>query len=157
MLDTSSDDAMRRMGELPFEQRWQFGREFMQRRMAKAAEDYFKMSAGQRREYLKKQIEEMEKRRREWEARRNEEQGAGQGNGQGQGQGNGQGQGQGQGQGNGGRGPGGRNASPEQRSQMANRRLDNSTPQQRAQQAAFAQDMRAARAAAGLPLGRGGR
>jgi uncharacterized membrane protein YgcG len=161
LLKSASDDAFQRLGELPFDQRrGNLFRDLWERRTQKHAEEYYKLPPDKRRDYLDKQIAEMEKWRKEREARRNQD---GPGGGQGQGPGpGGQGPGGGGGGGgNGGRGGwgGGRNASPEQRSQMANGRLDRSDPSQRAQMAGYMGDLLARRAQLGLPVsyGRTGR
>ena len=123
------DDAFRRMGELPWSQRRPelFG-DMMERRLAKRAEEYYRLPPEKRPGYLDRQIEEMEKRRREMEARRNQD-----------GQGGGPGQWPGQGQ-----GPGGQGSKrwPERwgrRSRRSRRR-----PQSRAPEPALPNDERAA-------------
>ena len=129
LVNAPPDNAMQRWGELPFGQRRELGPQLMGNRMRKAAEEYYRLPPDKRSDYLDKQIAEQERRRREWEARRNQDGQAG-GPGQGgQGQG-GPGQG-GQGQGGQGQGGRGRNASPEQRSLAANRALDRGSPSQR--------------------------
>jgi hypothetical protein len=126
-----------------------------ERMMNKRVKDFFAAPPNQRQGILDKQINDDEKRRKEREARR--AQGGGPGgnpagpnpNGPGPSQ---AGSGQAANGPNAGRQPGGgRNANPETQSANRNRRLDNSSPEQRAQQAAYNAALQKRRIERGLP------
>jgi hypothetical protein len=139
-------DRMRReTAQLSDAQRRQVGehmRDNMQRRMEKQIDDYFALPPQKRTAYLDKQIQDEEKRRKEREARRAQDAGNRSRNPQ-----NGQGQSANAG--------GGRNANPNARSEGRNRRLDGTSPDQRAKQAAYRAAMQQRRIALGLPPGPG--
>lgn len=160
-------------------------REQMERRMDEHLDEYFALPPNKRKEYLDKQIKEMEQRRKEWEARRAQQGNQNSGRGAGQGGRGGPGPmgfppdggpppfGPPPGQNAQGPAPGGaaqpaspgprgpRNLSPEARLQRRNQRLDRTTPAQRAKRAEFMAAMQKRRAELGLPAfpmgGRGGR
>lgn len=139
------------------DERWAEGERHMDKRIA----DYFAAPPEKRKAMLDKEIQDGEKRRKEHEARRQQ---GGQGGPGGQGPnqpgrnpnggpnppqaGSGPG---GQGGNAGGQSGRGRNASPEAQSANRNRRLDNSSPTQRAQRAAYFADMQKRRMELGLP------
>ncbi|MCG2682382.1 MAG: hypothetical protein L6306_02070 [Planctomycetales bacterium] len=128
-------------------------REQMARRMEKTIDGYFSLPPDQRKPYLDKQIEEGEKRREEWEKRRREREANRGPSGQGPnrpGAGPTQG-GRGPADANRGRPGGSRNSTPEQRAQRRNRRLDHTTPEQRAKWAEFRDALRKRRIELGLP------
>ena len=101
----------------------------MERRMDKRIADFFALPPDQQTAYLDKQIQEEEKRRKEREARDAQNQNA---NGSNSGTG---GQGANAGGQGGQRGP--RNQSADAQALRRNQRLDNSTPEQRAQRNAY--------------------
>ena len=114
--------------------------------MNKQIAAYFAAIPDQRNAILDKQIQEMEKRRKEWEARRIDQMGQSQ-NGGTTGQ---AGQSQNANAGGGPRGV--RATTPEAMEQRRNQHLDHSTPQQRAQRTAyFPQAVQQHRIALGLP------
>ena len=129
-----------------------------ERQMDKRVKDYFAASPSKRKEILDKQIADDENRRKQREARR--AQGGQGGPGQNPGGPDSSQTGQGQGPNAGGR-QGGRNASPDAQSANRNRRLDNSSPAQRAERAAYSSALQKRRLELGLPAsngwGRGGR
>ncbi len=147
------------MEKLTAEQRDRLREERMaegQRRMDKRIAEYFALPPEKRNDYLDKQIQEMEKRRKEAEARRAQDGQSGQGqSGSGQ---NPNAPGQGTNTANAGqqRG-GGRNASPDAQSARRNQRLDNTSPEQRASRAVYFSNLQQRRIAMGLPAfpGRG--
>lgn len=126
--------------------------ENFQRRMDEQIDDYFKLPPEKRVEHLDKQIQEQERRRKEWESRRGQQpRGPGGANASAGGPGQG-----GPTQVGAGRPPGGgRNASPEARSANRNSRLDRSTPEQRAKRSAYFADLQKRRIALGLPASPG--
>ena len=125
-------------------------RELMQRRMDKRIADYFALPPEKRADFLDNQIQEMEKRRKEWEARRAQDGQGGPGqSGAGQDP-NAPGQGTNTANAGGQRG-GGQNASPAAVSVRRNQRLDNTSPEQRASRAAYFSDLQRRRVALGLP------
>lgn len=144
------------MQKLSPEQRrelWQPMREQMSRRIGETVDGYFALPPDERGPYLDKQIEEGEKRRKEWEKRRREREANRGPSGQGPnrpGAGPNQG-GRGPADANRGRPGGGRNRTPEERAQRRNRRLDHTTPEQRAKWAEFRDAMRKRRVELGLP------
>lgn len=115
-----------------------------ERRMKKRADDFFGAPPNQRKAVLDKQIADDERRRKERES--NRAQGGPGGNLGGPNSGA-----AGQGAANPGRQPGGPNRSPDARSANRNRRLDNTSPAQRASQAAYAAAMQKRRIELGLP------
>jgi len=128
-------------------------REQMERRMNKLIDGYFALPPDQRKNYLDKRIGEMEKHRKEREKQRREREANRGPSGQGP---NRLGMGpnqtpRGEGNANRGRPGGGRNRTPEQRAQRRNRRLDNTTPERRAQMAEFFAALRKRRIELGLP------
>ncbi len=133
--------------------RQQLGQQW-QRRANERAKEYFALPPDKRRDYLEKRIAEDEQRRKEREERRKQQQQAqgGQGGNPG-GQGPGMGSAQGPaGPGNPGGGPGGgQNQSPQARSAGRNQFLDNTSPQQRAQNMAYRAAMQQLRMQLGLP------
>jgi hypothetical protein len=149
------DDLRKEMGKLSDsqreqlrDQRWADGA----RRMNKQIDDYFAAPPNKRNGVLDKQIADEEKHRKEREARRAQ---GGQGGGQpgwSPGGPNSSPTGQGPNAANAGRQPGGgQPRSPEARSADRNRRLDNSSPAQRARQAAYSAAMQKRRIELGLP------
>jgi hypothetical protein len=163
------EELRKEMDKLTPDQRRQVHEEMGQRRerqMDKDIDDFFKLPPDKRLAELDKRIKDMEKRRQEWEKRRPQPGqggnpggqqpgggaragGAGPGPG-GMGPGPG-GAGPGQGNANRGGGPGGRNRSPDARSGRTNQRLDNSSPQQRAQRSAYFAALQQRRLQLGLP------
>jgi hypothetical protein len=148
------------MQKLTPDQRRQLGQEMgqqWQRRANERAKGYFALPPDKRQDYLDKRIAEDEQRRKEREEQRKQRQQQAQG-GQGgnpgaakQGPGMGPGQGP-SGPGNPGGGPGGgQNQSPEARSAGRNQFLDNTSPQQRAQNMAYRAAMQQRRLQLGLP------
>jgi hypothetical protein len=110
-------------------------REGFQRRMDEQIDAYFALPPQQRVAYLDKQITEMEKRRKEWEARRQRE---------------------GQGQANirtdaGPSGPGEPSGNPEAKSQRHNEMRDTPTAEQRAKRTAYFAALKQRRIELGLP------
>ncbi|MCA9184909.1 MAG: hypothetical protein R3E01_03270 [Pirellulaceae bacterium] len=131
--DQLSERQQRQLRELGGQERGQ--------RMQQQIQAYFDLSPKQRRAYLDQQIHEMEQRRRQFASRAN---GAGRaGSPQGRG-GGGRGWG-GPGQG-GGRGP----RTDEQRDDFKRRRLDSTTPKQRAQMSEYFAALRERREQLGL-------
>ena len=128
--------------------REQMGIRFERRANAQAAA-YCGMTADQKRAYLDQQVAEMQKRQQEWESRRAAEQAQ---NGTGAQDGGSGRNGGGPGGGGPGGGPGGRGNRFDQQAQAQrrNQRLDNSSPEQRAQRNAYVQDLRAQCQAAGV-------
>jgi hypothetical protein len=128
-------------------------RETMERRMDQEVKHYFSLPPKERVAHLDKQINEMEKRRKEWEARRAQSGAPGGGTGGQQASAGGGGRPGGQG----GPGAGGQGRPPRPAAgsdaalQRRDARLDNSTAQQRAQRSAYFADMRARRIQLGLP------
>lgn len=125
-----------------------------ERRMNQQIAGYFALPAAQRNAYLDKQINDMEKMRKEMEARfAKQRQGQGQGqNRTGPPQGQlGAGGGSPQGPNAGGPGGGGRNRTPEARMTRRNARLDSATPAQRAQRTAYFAALQKRRIELGLP------
>lgn len=154
-------EVRQEMEKLTPQQREEVGsqmRAVFERRMDEQVKEYFTLPPPQRIAYLDKQINEGEKRRKEWEARRAQ---TGQSGGRGGsgGQVASAGGGQGGGPGPGGQGRPGRGGNTDERMMRRDARLDNSTAQQRAQRSAYFADMRARRIQLGLPPwpGRGGR
>jgi hypothetical protein len=128
------------MDQLSPEQRGEVRQEMrksFERRMDQQIATYFALPATERVAFLDKQIDETEKRRKEWEARRSSQAGS-QRSGSGQ-PGNAAGQGP----------P--RNMSSDARMQRRDQRLDQSTAQQRATRSAYFAEMRARRIQRGLP------
>jgi hypothetical protein len=143
-------DRMRKeMENLSPDQRRQVmdhGRERFQREIAKRADEYFAAPPEKRKEVLDKHIREMEKMRKEMEKRRAE-------NGGSSGPPGGQPSAGGPGA-NGQSGPGGprdRNASPIAQSERRNQMLDNTSPGQRANMAAYFSALQQRRMELGLP------
>jgi hypothetical protein len=141
------------MGKLSEAQRRQafdqMGARFARRENERLAA-YFKMTAEQKAAYLDQQLAEMRKREQERQARQAAQQSQDGSNGQ-----NGNAQ-----NANNGGGPGGGANRFNQQAQndRRNQRLDNSTPEQRAQRAAYVQDLRQRAQQTGAPLPRmGGR
>jgi hypothetical protein len=129
--------------------------EIMQRRIQKQADDYFALPPEKRNDFLDKQIQEMEKRRKEWAARRAQDGQGGPGQG-GVGQ-NPSTPGQGSNTANAGRQwGGGRNASPGVVSSRRNQMLDSSSPAQRAQRSVYFSALQQRRIELGLPAWSGG-
>jgi hypothetical protein len=138
-------------------------RERFQAEMKRRMDEYYALSKEDRRKELFKRIAEDEKRRKEWEARRKQREasgetrnasasrggGGGPGGRGGAGGPNGGGNGSG-GQGNGGQGNG-QGGSPGGRGGGLAARLDNSSPEMRAQMAGYMRDMNQARLQSGLP------
>jgi hypothetical protein len=128
------------------EQRHDKFEELRENRENQMAAEYFALPPDQQTAFLDKQIQEEENWMKQMQSRRNQR---GQGpNGMGPGPGS-----MGQGQGGPGAGPRGRSRfqTAEQRSMRMNKRLDRSTPTQRAQQTAYRQAMVLRRAQLGLP------
>jgi hypothetical protein len=115
------------------------GRREFERRENERITAFFAMSPQQQTAYLDKQIQDDEKRAKDWAARRAQ---AGQST-------NAAGTAQGPGQMGARRG--GQSASPEQRMERRNQRLASSTPQQRAQRDAYRAAMQRRRVELGLP------
>ena len=122
-------------------------REGFQRRMDEQIKEYFTLPPKDRIAYLDKQINEMEKWRKEREARRAQSGQSGSQGGAGGQQASAGGGGQ-QGGPGAGRGPA---RSTDERMQRRDQRLDNSTAQQRAMRSSYMADMRARRIQLGLP------
>ena len=100
---------------------------------------YFAMTAQQKQAYLDQQIAEMQKRQAEREARQAAQQAQNGSNGQ---NGNGQNGNAQNGNGRGGPGGGAGRFDQQARNDRRNQRLDSSSPEQRAQRAAYVQDLR---------------
>ena len=152
------DQFRKEMDQLSPDQREQVRdhmREIMQRRIQKQVDEYFALPSEKRADFLDNQIQEMEKRRKEWEARRAQDGQGGPGqSGAGQ---NPNAAGQGTNTANAGRQwGGGRNASPEAQSTRRNQMLDNTSPEQRAQRSAYFSAVQQRRIALGLPAWSGG-
>jgi hypothetical protein len=133
------------MDKLSESQRHQVGHEMhqeFQRQMDKQIDTYFALPPPQRVAYLDKQINEMEKQRKEREARRAQSAQRGGGGGGGPQMGGG---------GGGGGGGPPRNNNPDARAQRRDRWVDSSTAEQRAKRSAYFSDMRARRIQLGLP------
>jgi hypothetical protein len=125
-------------------------RETMQRRMQKQIDEYFALPPEKRNDYMDTQIQAMEKMRKEFEKRRQQDGIAGAPGGPLPAPGV---SGQGRPPGAVFFGPGGPNASPEARSQFRNQMLDHTSPELRAKIAAYMSDMQIRRLALGLPTG----
>lgn len=110
------------------------------RQMEKNIVAFFDLSDNERKAALDKQIDDMEKRRREWEKRRGER---------------GSGRGGGPGAGGPPRGFGGRNMDPAKQNEMRKRMLDNTSPQQRAMFGEYFRQLQDRRRERGLPEMRG--
>ncbi|MEN6449799.1 MAG: hypothetical protein ABFC96_04835 [Thermoguttaceae bacterium] len=150
------EEIWREVRKLPEEQRWQLGGERMQQQMRKQVDGYFALPPEKRTAYLDERIREEQKffadMQKQWQERAKQRAQNGQ-------QGKnppGPGGPPGAGPGNGGRGPGGGNRNATTRSERANRRLDNTSPAQRAQWMAYRDAMNKRRQQLGLPVGPGG-
>lgn len=125
-----------------------------EQRMQQEIKGYFALPPQQRVAYLDKQIDEMEKRRKEMEARRPQGQQQRTGQGQAGGQRGGQGGGAQGGGAQGGRGGGGgRGGSSAERMQRRKARLDQESAVDRAQRHAYFDDLRKRREQRGLSGG----
>jgi hypothetical protein len=140
---------MGKLSDAQREQLWDQRRAEGERRMKKQIDDFLAAPPSQRNAILDKQIADEERRRKEREARRAQ-------GGQGQNLGGPNSSQAGAGQGpNAGQQPGGRNRSPEAQSANRNRRLDNTSPAQRAQQAAYFAALQKRRIERGMPASPG--
>jgi cobalamin biosynthesis protein CobT len=115
----------------------ELGRQQFERRMDQQIAKYFAMPPAERTAYLDKQIQEQEKRRKEWESRRPQSNASG-------------GQGGGGPPGNAG-GPRPQNNNADERAQRRGQWMDNSTAQQRSMRSSYMADMRKRRIELGLP------
>lgn len=140
------------MKQLTEEQRrqvWEARMDYRMRQMQRDAAAYAALRADQRQAFLDKKIEEMEKRRQEWAASRQQDGGAGGPGAGGGGPGGGSGNGQ-QGGPGGGRG---RDATGQRQVQRIAAMMDKSTPMERAQLQQYMSDMSNRRQQSGLSGG----
>jgi hypothetical protein len=133
-------EAMDQLSSGQRERLMEEGQQERERRMDQRMAEYFALPPAQQTAFLDKEIREQERQRKEREARRAQANQSGQAgaNASGGQRGNRQ------------------NRSAEDQSQRRNKRLDNSTPEQRAQRTAYRAAMQQRRQQLGLPSGGGG-
>lgn len=133
--------------QLPEADRQQLGRErreVFEKRMQERIHEVLALPKAQRIAAIDKQINEDEKRRKDWEARKNGKGGKGGAGKGGAGKGGG-------GKDGSGKGGGGRNMSDQAKMQMRKSRLDNTSPQFRAEMLEYRRQMEQRRTERGLP------